>query len=82
MVSYMQGKDPGLLDSFIARTYPAVGKARPRPRIFYQFSYRYTIWVSTELVKIYPEKSDFYQQTLNLLLTYFSPTVGVSACVS
>jgi hypothetical protein len=48
----------------IAKTYPTVGKACPQPQIFYLFSYRYTFWASTELVKIYPtspKKSDFHK---------------------
>jgi hypothetical protein len=66
--------DPGVVRKFcfltVARTCPAVGKFASKPRIFYQFSYRYTPWASTELVNIYPtssKKSDFYQQTLSIL---------------
>lgn len=56
--------NPGVAGSFrsltIAKTYPAVGKVRPRygPRILYQISYRQACLASaTELVKIHIRNS-------------------------
>jgi len=65
---------PGVVGEFcfltVVRTYPVVGKARRRPRILNQSSYRGQKWASTELVNIYPtypEKPDFCKQTPKVL---------------